>query len=88
MCVCVFLLVVAMVVFDEVLQQVDSSLRLYLIDLNQILREEGEELKERKGGCCIFSKRWMSFRVVEKQQEKCEGGSGVEEKEKVVQEVQ
>lgn len=34
LCLCELLLVVAMVVFDEVLQKVDSSLRLYLIDPN------------------------------------------------------
>lgn len=38
-CVCVFSLVVAVVVFDEVLQQVNSSFCLYLIDFNQILRQ-------------------------------------------------
>lgn len=32
-------LVVAVVMFDEVLQQVHSSLRLYLVDLYEILRE-------------------------------------------------
>lgn len=38
--VCVILLVLTVVVFDEVLQQVNSPLRLYLIDLNEILRQK------------------------------------------------
>ncbi len=51
-CVCVFVLVVAVVVFDEVLQQVDSSLRLYLVDLNQILSErEGRVYFLNREGC-------------------------------------
>ena len=44
MLVCVLLLVVAVVVFNEVLQQVDSSLRLYLVHFNQILREREEDI--------------------------------------------
>lgn len=59
-CVCVILLVVTVVVFDEVLQQVDSSLRLYLVDFDQILGERRVYLLDRATGAQVVSDDYVS----------------------------